>query len=387
MKRNSKLYLIISLCMMAACSIGLYMNSFGVFFTAIAETLNEKRGSVALVYTLMALSAAVFSTVIPPLINNRNYKKFFVAGVAGSVGTVVLLANAGSLLMMYVGGILLGGFFSTYFMVILTTIINCSFTENVGTITGIVFSFSGIAGAVFSPLFASIIEAHGWRVAFYVMAAVAVILCLPGMFADMKVEQEKKENTEQSASFNFLAAGYILIVVMNVCYMYLPALPQHFSGLASSKGLSEVGPLLVSAAMIGNIVFKLVAGVLADKLGAMKSILIMGICNLTGSALLLTSKTKLLVLAAAFMFGAIYAITAVLNALLVKTIYGTDNYKKAYSIVALAGNTFNALAIAAVGYIYDFTGSYDPALLLGMVLNVTAFALAALSVRKQPQEN
>ena len=385
MKKEKKRFLIIALCLMAASSIGLFLNSFGVFFTPIAESLNEKRGTVAIISTILIFSSAICSIILPRIATNKNYKTIYVAGIVGTVCSLILMANAASLLMLYVGALFLGISYSTYFMVIITTIINSSFDENIGTINGVVFSFAGIAGAVYAPLFSSVIESRGWRAGFYLMAILAAVMCLPGVFADMKVERNGADDAkEQPVSFNYLTLPYIMSLIMSFCYLFLPSLPQHFPGLAVCKGLeASTGPLLVSSAMIGNIVFKLVAGVLADKLGTIKAMFVMGLTNLIGSVLLLMPGNKVIYLVAAFLYGSIYSVSSVVLALYVKEIYGTKNYKKAYPIIMFAGNVSNALGISAIGYVYDYTGSYDPAIILVIVLVIAGFALSMLARNMQ----
>ncbi len=288
MKKKKDLFLIISLCLAAACSIGIYLNTFGIFFSPIAEALNEKRGSVAAFYTIMMLSNAVFSVIIPGWLTNRNFKRIYIAGIAGSVCSLILMANSGSLLMLYAGSLLLGASFSTYFMVVITTIINCSFKENTGTITGFVFIFSGLAGALISPLLSYIIGRFGWRAGFYAMSVAPLVLCLPAVFAEIRIEQEQSsENGTDSVRFNYLSSSYILLVIMLLCYMFIPSMAQHFPGIALSKGFADtVGPLIVSSSMIGNIVFKLIAGILSDRLGSLKALLIMSAVTLAGIVIL-----------------------------------------------------------------------------------------------------
>ena len=385
MKKKKDLFLIVSLCLAAACSIGIYLNTFGIFFSPIAEALNEKRGNVAAFYTIMMLSNAIFSAIIPGFITNRNFKKIYLAGIAGSVCSLILMANSSSLFMLYAGSLLLGASFSTYFMVVITTVINCSFKENVGTITGFVFSFSGLAGALVSPLLSYIIGRSGWQAGFYVLSAAPLILCLPAVFADIRIEQDQpSENETGPVGFNYHSSGYILLVVMLVCYMFIPSMAQHFPGIALSKGFADtVGPLMVSSSMIGNIVFKLIAGILSDRLGSLKALSIMSAVTLTGIAILSIAKNPATAFLAAFLYGAIYSITAILASFRIKELCGIANYKKAYSIASLAGNIANALSIAAIGYIYDFFTSYDPALLIAISLDVIALILAILANKLQ----
>ena len=382
MKKEKNLYLLVSLCMMAASSIGLYLNSFGVFFSPMAEALGEKRGNVAMFNTIMIFANAVFSIIVPMVATNKNYKKFYLGGIIGSIAALILMANATGLLMLYAGGLLLGASASTYFLVVITTVINNSFEGNAGTMGGIVFSFSGLAGAIFSPMFASIISASGYKTAFYVMAVLAAVLCAPALFADIKKEGLEKESGN-AGQLNMLSMAFILCTLMMVFYQFLPSLPQHFPGIGISKGLSEsVAPLLVSAAMVGNIVFKLIAGVMIDKLGALRTLLAMTGLNIIGSVLLFIGNNALVSMAGAFLFGAMYSITSFGGSSVVRDVFGDAAYKRAYSVISFFGCASNALGISLVGYIYDFTSSYDPAIIMSVVLAILAYLSATAAKKK-----
>ena len=384
MKKGKNLYLLVSLCMMAASSIGLYLNSFGVFFSPRAEVLGEKRGNVARFNTIMIFANAVFSIIVPMVATNKNYKKFYLGGIIGSIAALILMANATGLLMLYAGGLLLGASASTYFLVVITTVINNSFEGNAGTMGGIVFSCSGLAGAIFSPMFASIISASGYKTAFYVMAVLAAVLCAPALFADIKIEKEGLEKESgNTGKLNMLSMAFILCTLMMVFYQFLPSLPQHFPGIGISKGLSEsVAPLLVSAAMVGNIVFKLIAGVMIDKLGALRTLLAMTGLNIIGSVLLFIGNNALVSMAGAFLFGAMYSITSFGGSSVVRDVFGDAAYKRAYSVISFFGCASNALGISLVGYIYDFTSSYDPAIIMSVVLAILAYLSATAAKKK-----
>ena len=387
MKKKNSLFTVISLCLMAASSIGLFINSLGVFFTPIAESLNEKRGSVAIFYTIIVFTNAIGSILILRLATNRNYRRIYLCGIIGTVAGLVIMANARSLALLYGGSLLVGISICTYFMVIITTIINCSFRENIGSITGIVLSFSGIAGAVFSPLLAAIISAYGWGAGFYAMALLAAVLCLPGLFADFRVEGEASQSRDrESAGSSYLTAAFIFAVAMSFFFMFITAVPQHFTGIASSKGMS-VGPLLVSASMIGNIVFKLVSGALADRIGGLRTMLVIAALNIAGAILILTSGNTVICLAGAFLFGAIYSNTSVILSYFCRELFGADGYRKAYPVVVFAGNISNALAITAIGYIFDFTGSYNPALIAVVFLALAGFLMAVIGWRSRQHTN
>ena len=383
MKQNSKTYLIIALCLASSCSIGMFMSCLGVFFTPVAESLSVKRGDVAIFYTIMAFASAIFSIIVSLKANNKNYKKIYIGGVIGSICSLILLANASNLVMLYIGGLLLGAFFSAYYMTMMTSVINCSFDKNIGTITGLIFSISGLASAILLPLFSAIISSRGWHIAFYVMAGIALLLCLPAVFVEMKVEKENADEENASVShFNIFSPDFICMILMSLLFMFLPAMTQHFPGFASSRSLDlSLGSLLASSSMIGSIAFKLIAGVMTDKLGVNKATCILCFITLLGTLILLINSNTTLLLVAAFLFGAIYGITNVLGAYRTRLLYGLENYKKAFSLIALAGNASNALSIAAIGYIFDYTSSYDLALILAMIFTVIGFILSILADR------
>ncbi len=382
MNRNNRILLIIALCGMAGCSIGVCLNSTGVFFNPIAESFNAKRGTVAMFSTILAFTSAIGAVILPLFINNRNFKKLYIAGSILSVIAVLLLANSQSIMMLYVGGFLFGLGSSTYSVVMITTIINSTITENVGTITGLVFSFAGVIGAVFSPLFANIIAASSWRVGFYVMAVLVAVQCLPGVFVPLNVERTTADS-QTGRKFNYLTVAFMSAAAMSAMYSLLPPLAQHLPGIVSSKGLDgSRAPFLVTVAMISNIVFKLAAGVLVDKLKAMKTLLIMTVGIIISIMFMWFGGSITVIGIGAAFFGSIYAICSVVNGILVKEVFGIDNYKQAYSVVSFAGSVTNALAISMIGYVYDFTGSYSLAFILAIILSVCGY-LAATNAKKK----
>ena len=98
------------------------------------------------------------------------------------------------------------------------------------------------------------------------------------------------------------------------------------------------------------------------------------VCGLNANRIKLELGSNLV-----FLYGSIYSVCSVVIALYAKEVYGLENYKKAYPIIVFAGNIANALGISAVGYIYDFTRSYDLAIILVIILGAAGVALAVIS--------
>lgn len=83
------------------------------------------------------------------------------------------------------------------------------------------------------------------------------------------------------------------------------AIPQHFPGMI------ENGAILVSVTMIANTAGKVLFGILADKVGTRKSLLLYGCIVCAGFICLLVSKERMIWIIASAMVGFVYAMSAV----------------------------------------------------------------------------
>ena len=376
MKKNDILK-IVALCGMASTSIGLFVNSVGVFFNPIADALNISQGEVSMFSTIITFSIAVGSMILSKIVNNANYKKVYLISLIVSALGVVGLGLSNSLVVLYVSSLMVGLGCCAYSVVMISLLISNNFDSNIGSITGIVFSFSGIAGAVLSPTFAAIINAAGWRMAFMVMAVLDVVLNIPGLLCKFTFRETNDEGEKKQ--FNFLTVGFISGFLVLTLIQFTLGLPQHLNNLAISRGFGSVGPLMVSACMVGNIVSTLIAGRMVDVIGTMKSLLIMCCIVVSGCVLLLIGSNAPVLFAGAVTLGFVYSITAVIAPLLVRETFGVDNYKITYPIVVFGGNVTNAFALSAIGYMYDFTSSYNLAIIVIIVMCILSYLSAVVS--------
>lgn len=119
----------------------------------------------------------------------------------------------------------------------------------------------------------------------------------------------------------------------------------------------------MSLSMVGNILTKLLIGILSDNLGPVKACASM--IALNAYALLLSlfgsaAQSALILYIAALLYGSVYSVGAVGFSLLSRKFFGPENYSKAYSVIGLLTTTGSALSLPLIGYLYDFTGSYLP---------------------------
>ena len=368
--KKDKLLVILALCGMSACSLGIGLNSQGVFFSPVAESLNVGRGAVSLYNTISALTTAVGTVFLSKILDKNNIRRVVLISTISAVAAMMGFSFANSLLVYYICGFVMGLSLCVFAPAIISIILNNSINENVGLYTGIIFSFSGITGAVCSPVFSAVIHKYGIRYAYICMAIIFLVMSMPANICQLDFGNKTVENREHKFNYNLL---FFSLVVAFALFQIAPAMTQHFVGFAQTKGLdSGIGSLMVSAGMVGNISFKLIAGKLSDMIGTFKTAILMILCSVLSSLLLVFSSNSFILLILAVLFGSIYALTSVMTPLISKEFYDKNDYRIAYPIIVFVGATLNAFATSLIGFAYDFTGSYNVALYIIIFLELVS---------------
>mgnify|MGYP002561092765 CR=1 FL=1 len=152
--------------------------------------------------------------------------------------------------------------------------------------------------------------------------------------------------------------------------------PQNFPSYIASIGYySSVGALTVSLCLIGNIVFKLLFGIISDRFRPYKAVVTMLIINFISLVMLLFKENMSLLLIGSFLFGSIYSVSAVAPSLIIKEKFGSKQYNHVYPIISFSGRCGVALAISLIGYVFDYTGSFMVALILVPIIDLIIFLM------------
>ena len=77
---------LICCCGLAAASIGISINSSGVFYTPVSKSLHMLRGTFSMHMTLFSLATAIMSLFVPKLYQKFSFKKILTIRVLVAVG-------------------------------------------------------------------------------------------------------------------------------------------------------------------------------------------------------------------------------------------------------------------------------------------------------------
>ena len=374
------------MCCLAASSIGLCTNAIGVFYTPVSKSLHVLKGTFAMHATLSTLITALTSLKMSKLIRKYNYKKILLIGVLLSSVSTWMMSYSRSVYLFYILGILRGIGVGIGGMVPITVIITNWFDEKHGLATGLALSFSGLAGAIFSPLLSSWITCYGWQMTYRLMAICIFILVFPVLIVPWKINpqeenllpygyQERKDTIKiQDKKISLITISFICMCIFTLLHTSITGISQHLSGIALSIHLSATsGAILMSLTMIGNISTKLLIGFLSDLLNPIKAVIIMILTNCLSLLLLFLGvihQEIMLLYIGSFMFGSIYSVGAVGIPMLTRYFFGNENYARTYSFIGFLTNVGSASSLTLIGYLYDFTQSYQMVFIIALCFHL-----------------
>ena len=377
--------IVLLMCCLAASSIGLCTNAIGVFYVPVSKSLHVLKGTFALHATLSTLTTALTSLKMAKLIKKYNYKKVLGIGVLLTSVSTWLMSYSSSIYLFYILGIVRGIGVGIYGMVPLTVVITNWFDQKHGLATSLSLSFSGLAGAIFSPLLSSWIDIYGWQMTYRFMAIIIFVLVLPALSIPWKIKpqeegllpygyQKKKTVTVSKNKINLLTLSFLCMCLFTILHTSITGISQHLSGIALSVQLStKIGATFMSLTMIGNICTKLFIGFLSDLFTPVKAVIIMILTNCFSLILLFVGVLQqqvLLLTIGSFIFGSIYSVGAVGIPMLTRYFFGSENYGQTYAVIGFLTNVGSASSLTLIGYLYDFTKSYQVVFIIALFFHL-----------------
>lgn len=377
-------------------AFGLPINCAGVFFVPVAEHFEVGRGDIFLYVTIMNLTTAAVNLLIISLI--RKCKLPVWLGIGGLLVSVSMgfWSVASALWQLYVAAVFQGIGNAMLGSVIINMILGNWFNERIGLATGITYSFSGIAGALLSPVFQSIITASSWQTAHNLCAIIAAALVVPSVILVTMDPRDKgylpfggeaqKAGTNVADAQNSSLTGkrrmIAILILMTAGFVtaFNTAMgSQHIKDFGVSVSLSaENAALLITGVMFGNIVSKLLFGIFSDKIGPKLTYLIFISIAIVGFGVLLFlySIGFVLMIVAALMLGFTYSLGGVGNSQMTQAQFSRTESSKIYAWTQMSSQLGSSIGAASIGYIYDWTGGYSLSLGICLILS----AVIALAV-------
>ncbi len=401
MKRNViYIYVIIALCLLACSTIGI-PNTYGLFYQPLSKILNVGKASATLHVSIAGLATGFFSPLIVKALKKVSYRTIMISGIAMLCISGYVIATTQDLLMVNIMGVFRGIGLACTSGVIITILTGNWFLARRGTISGLIMSFSGIMGSLFSPVVSTMLEDYGFKNAYLICVAIMLILALPSVFIPLRPEDIRmqayghdrldiQDKDSYNGYFELSFSGKVFLTLMCTSFLVICVttltsyLPSYVESLNQS---AQNGAALLSASMIGNVLFKFLIGICIDRKGVFFSFVSFMSISFIGLMVItfIPQNTGLLMMAGV-LYGACYAVNKVAVPLTVRIFFGDKKYGEAYSVLSLSENIARSAIITSIGFIYDQSGSYLICFLIALFASLASSAMMIYQHRKLGKE-
>ena len=393
MTRGRYLMVLLSMCGLIASTLGILTNTAGIFFGPIALELGlgDRITAVSLTLTISNLVFAFSGILAASLVNARNFRPMVAAFTAVLAGATAAMALCRSLPLLYLVSGVRGFAAGMISSVLATTVIGEWFHSDTGLISSLALGCSGLAGALFNPIFERVILAFGWRAAYGVSALVIVALNLPAMAlpialrpADAGMQPlcaRAPARGDRQAALPWRTGGSqspavtLAVVVLISIVSFVCAMPQLFKAIAATYGLEQTGVAMMSVVLAVNTGGKLLCGALIDRMGVRRAMLIYDAVVVTGILLLLLVRASAAMLLSAALIGLCYSIPTVGAVMISRELFSPEYFCRIFPRINLGASAVNALGYTLLSAIHSATGSYVPALILSLALMLVSMGM------------
>jgi MFS family permease len=178
-----------------------------------------------------------------------------------------------------------------------------------------------------------------------------------------------------------------LIVLAGVSCCVAMSMPQvHIVAYCSDLGFSgQRGAEMLSLMLAAGIVSRMASGWIADRIGALRTLLLGSVLQAVALALFLPFNSLASLYVVSALFGLVQGGIVPMYALIVRDYFPANQAGARVSLVLQATVFGMALGGWLTGAIFDWTGSYNAAFIHGIGWNVLNMAIAIFFLRRSHQ--
>ena len=379
MKKIHYGWLIVLACCAITCCNGIIMQASVNFFSPVAAELGVGIGELTIYVMIMALTMALLYPVVGAYLE-RYLKPILLMGGVIQYTAMAFMGTFHSVYQFWVAGLFLGIGSAVTMAMAAPILINMWFVEKRGLALGISFSCNGIAAAVFSMIAGHGIVFWGWRTTYLVIALCGLLIYVPAILFLVKTPEQKgvlpygaeRKAANQEGAAKPAVHGMTLhealkhpaFYCMLLCAAVLAAAAAENSQVSTFStghfGLSvEMAASVVAIYSIGNMFGNVAMGVIDDKLGHGKALVLAVTIALVIQLVLLSApQMSPLLKPSAFLLGFAYTVYGVVLPGMSGALFGNKDFSRIWALLMSVGSISTAVSIPAYGTIFDKTGSY-----------------------------
>lgn len=363
-----------------------FPNSYVLFLPPLLAEFQAPRATIASPLSYIWITAAALGPVAGWLVARRNPRFVVIGGLGATAAGLLLGAHAPTLSFMIASvGILVGVGLGFTGLSTQAALLADSYGRRRGVAMGIAFS-GAMAAFVLGPVTQRLISSFGWRVAFvYHAAALLALIPVAWHVLPTRLGGHPSSTGSTALATSSKSLGHTVLSIPFWSLLVVFTVPPLFGNLATTqhalyfpaRGFSVAeASLMLGAGGVLAASGRVLAGILADRVGAPAAGLISFSISTAGVLSLLAMETWP---ARIFAYGYVLLLflplgsRATIVSVLLSRIAGPRNYGPIFGLLGIGNSLGSAAGPWLSGAIFDHTHSY-----LMIYLTALGFAVAGL---------
>jgi MFS family permease len=400
--RYAVMRLVVTMLLMTVGSSGMYV--VAVVLPAVQADFGIARADASLPYTLMMIGFGVGGVVMGRLADRFGVMWPLLLGAAGvGLGYIASSLAGGILAFTAAQAIGVGLLGSSAVFAPLVADTSLWFVKRRGIAVAMCASGNYIAGAIWPPIVQHFVETVGWRQTYFGLG-VFCGLAMAGLALLMR-ERPPRASAVPAASTGAPGGAFIgnalrpfglsrgmaqgLLCVAGTACCVAMAMPQvHIVAYCGDLGYGAARGAQMLSLMLGcGIVSRLVSGLICDRIGGLRTLLLGSVLQCVALLLFLPFDGLVPLFVVSALFGLFQGGIVPSYAIIVREYFPPSEAGARVGTVIMCTLLGMALGGWMSGKVFDLTGSYHAAFVNGIAWNLLNMAIAAtllLRVRRVP---
>lgn len=365
-------------------AVGFFFYSYGVFFKAIAEEFGNSRLGVSLGLTVTATVGALVSPLVGQALDRYPLKRVMGVGTVSMALGFFALSRVSTQMEFYLAlGIFIGFGASAMGGLATSKLVANWFNKKRGMALGIAATGISFSGVVMPFISAALIENYGWRSGFLLYALFTGFIVLPLVLrfvisspesVGLRPDGELVSPEELAAVIDGAAEVtvdkpvlkernfWVLAATVGLLFCCQSATLTHMVPRITDAGFSlQVASLVMSVCAGFGVLGKLVFGYLGDFWSARRTLWLTISAQIIGQLAMFMDDNLVVFAVGAAFFGFGMGGVVPLLSTLIGSLFGRDRFGKAMGLMRPAMFPLQIIGVPLAGWVYDTTGSYNPA--------------------------